>query len=137
MFAFEGNPKRKLAPDLDAAKVEEHENLLNEAQYKYLRAIRLCMKDLGYKAFDMTPKMFIDDVFETCKFMLDSPEWGDYCFNQDVFGTVWTEHFGYRFPELTSTIPFSPAHISIVEHDDKRQRELADQMYRNWSRGEY
>ena len=40
---------------------------------------------------------------------------------------MWTEHFGHRFPELTSTIPFSTAHISIVEHDDERQRELADQ----------
>ena len=40
---------------------------------------------------------------------------------------MWTEHFGHRFPELTSAIPFSPAHISIVEHDDKRQRELAAQ----------
>jgi hypothetical protein len=60
--------------------------------------------------------------------MLDSPAWGDYYFiNQDVFGTVWTEHFGHRFPELTSTIPFSSANISIVEHDDKRQRELAAQ----------
>jgi hypothetical protein len=57
--------------------------------------------------------------------MLDSPEWGDYCFNQDVFGTVWTENFGHRFPELTSVIPFSPAHTAIVEYDDKRQRELA------------
>jgi hypothetical protein len=73
MLTFEGSPKRKLAPDLDAAKVEEHKKLLNDAQYKHLRAIRLCMKDLGHKAFDVTPRMFIDDVFETCKFMLDSP----------------------------------------------------------------
>jgi hypothetical protein len=48
------------------------------------------MEELGHKAFDMTPKMFVDDVFETCKEILDTPAWGDYCFNQDVFGTVWT-----------------------------------------------
>ena len=126
MLAFEGSPIRKLAPELDAAKVEEHEKLLNDSQYKHLCAIRECMKDLGHKLFEMTPEMFIEDIFECCRFMLDSPDWGDYCFNQDVFGTVWTENFGHRFPELTSVIPFSPAHISIVEHDDKRLRELAD-----------
>jgi hypothetical protein len=27
MIAFEGSPKRKLALDLDAVKIEEHENL--------------------------------------------------------------------------------------------------------------
>jgi hypothetical protein len=68
--------------------------------------------------------MFLNAV-DLC-WIVRTPEWGDYCFNQDVFGTVWTENFGYRFPELTSVIPFSPAHISIVEHNDKRQRELAD-----------
>ena len=126
MLAFEGSPIRKLAPELDAAKVEEHEKLLNDSKYKHLCAIRTCMQDLGHKLFEMTPKMFIEDVFDCSRFMLDSEEWGDYYFNQDVFSTVWTENFGHRFPELTSVIPFSPAHISIVEHDDKRQRELAD-----------
>ena len=32
MLAFEGSPKRKLAPELDAAKVEEHDKLLNDAK---------------------------------------------------------------------------------------------------------
>jgi hypothetical protein len=67
MLAFEGSPKRKLAPELDAAKVGEHENLLNDSQYKHLRAIQSYMKDLGHKVFDMTPKMFIDAIFETCE----------------------------------------------------------------------
>jgi hypothetical protein len=80
MLAFEGSPIRKLAPELDAAKVEEHEKLLNDSQYKHLCAIRTCMKDLGHKLFEMTPKMFIEDVFDCCRFMLDSPEWGDYSF---------------------------------------------------------
>ena len=126
MLAFEGSPIRKLAPELDAAKVEEHEKLLNDSKYKHLCAIRTCMQDLGHKLFEMTPKMFIEDVFDCSRFMLDSEEWGDYYFNQDVFSTVWTENFGHRFPELTSVIPFSPAHISIVEHDETRLRELAD-----------
>ena len=75
MLAFEGSPIRKLAPELDAAKVEEHEKLLNDSQYKHLCAIRTCMKDLGHKLFEMTPEMFIEDIFECCRFMLDSPDW--------------------------------------------------------------
>ena len=39
MLAFEGSPIRKLAPELDAAKVEEHKKLLNDSQYKHLCAL--------------------------------------------------------------------------------------------------
>ena len=63
MLAFEGSPIRKLAPELDTAKVEEHEQLLNDSQYKHLCAIRTCMKDLGHKLFEITPKMFIGRCF--------------------------------------------------------------------------
>jgi hypothetical protein len=34
ILAFEGSLKRKLASDMDAVKFEEHEKLLNDAQYK-------------------------------------------------------------------------------------------------------
>jgi hypothetical protein len=71
MIAFTSSPKKKLAPDLDAAKIEEHKNLLNQAMSKHVRAIRLCMKDLGYTAYNLIPKMLVDDVYGTCKFMLN------------------------------------------------------------------
>jgi hypothetical protein len=97
MLAFEGSPKRKLAPELDAAKVDEHEKLLNDFQYKHLCAIRSCMKDLGHKLFDMTPKMFINDVFECCRSMLDSPDSGmgrlllqSRCLRHGVDREFWT-----------------------------------------------
>ena len=47
MLAFEGSPIRKLAPELDTAKVEEHEQLLNDSQYKHLCAIRDMHERLG------------------------------------------------------------------------------------------
>ena len=126
MLAFEGSPLKKLSLE-DPDEHDAHENLLNTAMIKHLHVINWCMSDLGSRAFRMTPKMFMEEVYETSQQMLDNDEWGDFCFNRDVFGTVWEENFGHRFPELQSVIPFSPAHISIVQLEEKSRKDLAAQ----------
>jgi hypothetical protein len=67
----------------------------------------------------MTSEEFIRNIYEP------TWTWLDEKFNVDVFGTVWSSSFGNRFPDLTSVIPFSEAHISIVESNQKRTREIA------------
>jgi hypothetical protein len=67
----------------------------------------------------MTPEEFISNIYEP------TWTWMDEKFSFDVFGTVWSSSFGNRFPDLAYVIPFSEAHISIVESNQKRTRDIA------------
>ena len=62
MLAFEGSPLKKLSLE-DPDEHDAHENLLNTAMIKHLHVINWCMSDLGSRAYRMTPKMFLEDVY--------------------------------------------------------------------------
>ena len=64
MLAFEGSPLKKLSLE-DPDEHDAQEKLRNTAMIKHLHVINWCTGDLGSKAFRMTPKMFLEDVYET------------------------------------------------------------------------
>jgi hypothetical protein len=112
---FTGSPLKVL----NLADAFENE-ALQISQTEHLSTISYYIETVGLENMcRMTPEEFISNIYEP------TWTWMGEKFNVDVFGTVWSSSFGNRFPDLTSVIPFSEAHISIVESNQKRSREIA------------
>ena len=111
---FPGSPLR----NLESAFEKE---ALNASRTEHLESITWFVERAGLeKMCRMSGEEFIRDIYEP------TWNWMRGKFNVDVFGTAWLSSFGSRCPDLTSVSPFSAAHISIVESNRKRTRDIAD-----------
>jgi hypothetical protein len=100
---FPGSPLRNLNGAF------ESEALQTSQKYHYT-TISYDIEQVGLENMcRMTPEEFISNIYEPAW------TWMDKKFNVNVFGTVGSSSFTNRLPDLTYVVPFSDAHISIVE----------------------